>query len=472
MKFRLSDLWSWDGETTRGPYVAVGVIGFGIKHNLDRFLAYAFHRGWDIFNYWIPPEKFLRPGALSPEDYAFVAVLVATALPFIWVGTALTARRLRSIGLPVWLTVLFFAPVLNLLFFLLLSVLPARPGGASLLLFDRPSNRLLDRLIPQHGLGSAVAALLLVTPVGVLATLLSAEKLGLYGWGLFIAVPFCLGFAAVLIYGYHAPRSYLSCLAVSVVAPTILGMALLALAMEGIICLIMAGAIGLPLSVLGGTMGYLLQRRPIIMRSAPATLASLILFIPGVMGLEHAMPELAPTLVVRTAIDIDAPPERVWNGVVAFAEIPEPKEWIFRLGIAYPIRATIRGEGVGAVRHCEFSTGPFVEPIEVWDEPRLLKFSVTANPAPMQEWTPYKSIHPPHLEGFMESRGGQFLLTPLPGGRTRLEGTTWYQHHMWPAPYWQVWSDAIIHRIHLRVLNHIKGSAERKPAVTALPPAQ
>jgi uncharacterized membrane protein YhaH (DUF805 family) len=164
MKFRFSDLWSWDGETTRGPFVAVGVIGFGIKHNLDRFLAYAFHRGWDIFNYWVPPEKFLRPGALSPEDYAFVAVLVATALPFIWVGTALTAKRLRSIGLPVWLTALFFAPVLNLLFFLLLSVLPARPGGASLPLSDRPSNRFLDRLIPQHALGSAVAALLLVTP--------------------------------------------------------------------------------------------------------------------------------------------------------------------------------------------------------------------------------------------------------------------------------------------------------------------
>jgi hypothetical protein len=240
-------------------------------------------------------------------------------------------------------------------------------------------------------------------------------------------------------------------------------MALLALAMEGFICLIMAGALGLPLSVLGGTMGYLLQRRPIVMRSAPATLASLILFIPGVMGLEHARPELAPMLVIRTAIEIDAPPERVWNGVVAFAEIPEPKEWIFRLGIAYPIRATIVGEGVGAVRHCEFSTGPFVEPIEVWDAPRLLKFSVTANPAPMQEWTPYKSIHPPHLAGFLESQGGQFLLTPLPGGRTRLEGTTWYQHHMWPAPYWQVWSDAIIHRIHLRVLNHIKGSVERNP---------
>jgi hypothetical protein len=33
---------------------------------------------------------------------------------------------------------------------------------------------------------------------------------------------------------------------------------------------------------------------------------------------------------------------------------------------------------------------------------------------------------------------------------------------MWPSAYWQLWSDAIIHRIHLRVLRHIKSLAEVK----------
>ena len=45
-------------------------------------------------------------------------------------------------------------------------------------------------------------------------------------------------------------------------------------------------------------------------------------------------------------------------------------------------------------------------------------------------------------------------------GRWQLEGTTWYRHNLWPATYWQVWSDYIIHRIHLRVLEHIKERAE------------
>lgn len=170
-----------------------------------------------------------------------------------------------------------------------------------------------------------------------------------------------------------------------------------------------------------------------------------------------------PMYMVRTAIDIQAPPERVWKQVVAFSQIPPPKEWLFRAGIAYPMQATMIGSGVGAERHCVFSTGAFVEPIQVWDEPRLLKFSVTSNPAPMEEWTPYRHIEPPHLHGFLESEGGQFLLTPLPNGGTRVEGTTWYHHGLWPAAYWRLWSDAIIHRIHLRVLRHIQDEVQAQP---------
>jgi hypothetical protein len=78
----------------------------------------------------------------------------------------------------------------------------------------------------------------------------------------------------------------------------------------------------------------------------------------------------------------------------------------------------------------------------------------------MHEVTPYGRIDPPHLDSYLVSEGGQFLLTPLEGGRTRLEGTTWYRNRMWPSEYWRLWSDWIIHRIHTRVLEHVKRQAE------------
>jgi hypothetical protein len=61
------------------------------------------------------------------------------------------------------------------------------------------------------------------------------------------------------------------------------------------------------------------------------------------------------------------------------------------------------------------------------------------------------------------SKEGQFRLTRLSNNQTLLEGTTWYQHGLWPSTWWRWWSDAIIHRIHLRVLNHIRSLAEGHP---------
>jgi hypothetical protein len=117
---------------------------------------------------------------------------------------------------------------------------------------------------------------------------------------------------------------------------------------------------------------------------------------------------------------------------------------------------------VGAVRHCVFSTGEFVEPIIVWDEPHLLKFGVTSQPRVMDEWSLYRNLRPRHLENYLVSREGQFLLKRLPNGRTKLEGTTWYRNRFWPEQYWRVWSDYIIHTIHERVLVHIKSLSENR----------
>ena len=210
----------------------------------------------------------------------------------------------------------------------------------------------------------------------------------------------------------------------------------------------------LPLGAIGGSLAYRRERSKIGSGSV-----AMLLLLPSA-SLIWDFNAKPPLFDVRTSIEIAAPPELVWKHVVTFSDLEEPQEWYFRAGLAYPKRARIEGSGPGAVRYCEFSTGPFVEPIEVWNEPRLLRFSVTENPPPMHEWSPYAQVLPKHLRGYLISKRGQFLLTRLPNGHTLLEGTTWYQHGLWPAQYWRLWSDAIIHRIHLRVLTHIRKLSE------------
>jgi hypothetical protein len=163
---------------------------------------------------------------------------------------------------------------------------------------------------------------------------------------------------------------------------------------------------------------------------------------------------------VDSSIVIHADRETVWNVVVAFPPIPDDNlPWYFRTGVAYPVRAEINGEGVGAVRKCVFSTGPFIEPITRWEKPQRLSFDVIDQPCPMHELSPYK-IHPPHLDNYLRSQKGEFRLVDLGNGTTLLEGTTWYKNRMWPQEYWGQWSDAIIHQVHLRVLEHIRQHAE------------
>jgi uncharacterized membrane protein YhaH (DUF805 family) len=448
---RLRSLLTWHGRIGRAAYAAVGTTLVVVKYGLDRLVADAFGRDWDYFDYWTPSSYALRD--LPRGQWSFFAALLGLSLPFLAVGLALTSRRLRDVGLPLWLLALFFVPVVNLFFFVLLALLPPREGT------ERPIGP-IARAATQSKWRSAVAGTVLVGIVAVALVIFGVDALGSYGWGLFVASPFCLGVVSVLVFAYAEPRTLRACVGVGGASVVVASIALIAVAQEGAICLFMAVPLTLPLGALGGAVGYTLQRRRVRAAGTPHVMCSLLLVGPLVMGVESAAHRRPPLIVLRTSVIVDAPPAVVWRRVVAFPPLAPPRELVFRTGIAYPIGARIDGRGVGAIRRCSFSTGDFVEPITVWDAPRLLRFDVRAQPPPMKELSPYGAIHPPHLDGFLRSARGQFLLRQLPHGRTLLEGTTWYRNRMWPSAYWRLWSDALIHRIHRRVLRHVERLAE------------
>lgn len=455
---RLSDFWTWRGTVGRAKYAALGVSLFAIKHLIDRVIALSFGYQFAIFGYWVETDYGIQD--ISQTKAAFFACLVVVALPFIWIGVVLTLRRLRDAGLPLWFVVFFFAPFANLLFFLILTFVPSSARASAGVAPVGALQRAVSRIIPTSNIGSAAMGVLVTAFLGVIFTLLSVNALGQYGWGLFIGIPFFLGLNSVLIYGIHAPRSIGKCLSVAVLSVVLVAAAIFVFAFEGLICLLMAAPPALVLAIFGGATGYFVQRRYPIRSEVFQAFTLVVLLCPSLIIIEKAMVLETPACVVRTTIVINAPPERVWQHVVSFSELRPPNEALFATGVAYPTRAQIDGTGVGATRHCVFSTGEFVEPITAWDQPRLLKFNVTSQPPVMKEWSLSKDVRPPHLENYLVSRQGQFLLTPLEGGRTMLEGTTWYENRMWPGRYWQLWSDFIIHRIHHRVLAHVKELSE------------
>ena len=467
MRIQPSLLWTWNRTIDRVPYVALGVVLFLIKFAIDWTISTRlFGQPWSPFDYLVwPNDRVLRVFELNDPERAFSLTMLVVSLPFIWTGVILTLHRLRATGLPLTLVLFFFVPLVNLLLFLILVLLPTQEFLTAVAV-PEPVRRRLEPLriahrsiVRQSYWRSGLVSLAVTVPLSVLAFMLGAQVLQSYGFSLFVGSPFALGMISVMLFGFSRPQPLGMCILVAMSAATLAGVVVLAIALEGAICLIMAAPIAFFLAFLGALVGYAIQSRPWLSEQSATLLLALVFLMPALMAAESANEPDPMVRAVHTEVVIDAAPEQVWPHVIAFPPLPEPDDWFFRTGIAYPQRAEIFGRGIGAERHCIFSTGTFVEPIDVWEPPSLLRFRVSEQPEPMREWSLY-SIHPAHLDNYLQSRQGEFRLERLPNGGTRLVGTTWYTNRMWPAPYWNIWSDYIIHRIHERVLTHIKRLTE------------
>jgi uncharacterized membrane protein YhaH (DUF805 family) len=453
-------MWKRNGRVNRATYFIAGFVCFAIKHNLDRLLAYKSGLQWHIWNYWDPLAVATHPNNLNVPERQFLALLLLTALPFIWIGVTMTEKRLRDAGQPLWLTVLFFAPVVNLLFFALLCVLPSRGTfGES----AQPQNSRWSStgFWPRSRLGSAALGVIVPAVLGTFVAWFDLRYLGSYGFTLFIALPFVMGYKATWVHCLTQPRGFFDVLAVVTLTVFLAGVGIAAVAIEGLACLAMAAPIAWLLAAFGGLPAHTIHNDPTAERPATATFAVLVFALPALLGAERIAPPPVPRFQVRTSIDIAAPPQLVWRRLIAFPPMPEAKEWPFRLGIAYPIEARLQGEGLTGDRECRFSTGSFKEPILAWEPAKHFAFAVADEPLLMKETSPYGNIHVRHLEDHdFQPERSDFVLVALVDGGTGLEGTTTYQNKMWPGAYWRLWTDAIVHSIHHRVFAHVKALSE------------
>jgi hypothetical protein len=378
------------------------------------------------------------------------------------VGAWLTLRRLLDAGLPRWLAVLFFVPFAKFLFFALCAVVPTRDAPKVTALPAGPyrESRFVVQPLQRPGVAYLVATVAgAVVNLGAMGT--AVWLLKDYGVTVFILSPAVAGFASgLLIHKVSARARGVHALLAAMSGYLLTMVVVVAVAAEGAGCLVMASPLLGGAAMVGGLVGHLVGTSVPRQDLATPGVSALVL-LPLSLAIEHATPvgDVAPA-PVESVVEVDAPPEVVWKRVLAFPPLAPPTETIFRAGIAAPTSATIEGSGVGAVRRCEFTTGTFVEPIDTWVEGRELAFSVASQPDPMREQVLFAGPRPPHLDGYLRSTRGQFLLEPLPGGRTRLVGRTWYEVRMAPSWYWRFLSDRIIHAIHLRVLTHVARLAE------------
>jgi len=430
------------------------------SYSLNGFSLAAVKYVGDLTLVWLTTGQFWKPTDYLLTTHSLLATTLPGApewlmpalgiwtLPFLWIGATLTLRRALDAGVSPWWTLAFFVPYLNYLLMAALCLIPSSPNTA------RSSSvvKLSGKRTPSALRGIAAGVVL-----GIVMAVFGVLYKGQYGFSLFLGTPFAMGALTAFIFnrGYSATRK--ETIQVTFFMFAFVAGLLFLFAFEGALCIAMAIPLGLIVGLLGAAVGRAIAQSG--GRAMPPAITAMLL-LPLSIAFEPAKLTGHVLHEVQSSVVINAPPERVWTHVIAFEPIAEPADLVFRLGIAYPRYAHIEGDGLHAVRYCVFSTGPFVEPITAWEPGKRLEFDVRSSPDPLRELSFYKNVSPPHLHGYLRSRRGEFRLVALPDGRTRLEGSTWYELEMAPEAYWRLWTDFLIHRIHDRVLQHIKAEAE------------
>jgi hypothetical protein len=400
--------------------------------------------GWPLqadAEFWLMPWRSLAriPGlSAGSAALAFAVGLAAAGLL-----ASLSFGRARQSGQGFMLAAFAVVPVAQVVAVAVLAALPVEAG-------DEPAP-------PDEGANVAaiieglLAGLLLI----LFAVILSTLVFGSYGWGLFVLTPFLVGVTT----GYLANRDGVIGLGRTnslVLASTALGgLALIAFALEGLICIILAAPLAAGVAVVGGAIG---RQLAIARRGGPTPLMSVAL-LPFVFALEAAMP---PNIVIETreSIDVAAPPADVWRALTATDDIEPDAGLVFRLGLAYPLRSRILRGGVGGERIGIFSTGIARERITSWLPGRSLAFAVLSQPPAMAELSPYAEVHAPHVRGYFETVSTSFTLQPLPGGGTRLMASAGHVLRLDPVLYWEPVARWAIRQNVRRVLAHVRARAE------------
>ena len=301
---------------------------------------------------------------------------------------------------------------------------------------------------------------LIVSLLATVAVVYATEQFKHYGSALFIGVPLAMGLLITALYQHGREWKWEVPFVLTWVSMALTAALLLLCKIEGFVCILMAAVLIAGMALIGILIGWTLMAivRSRARRNQLHCLA--ILCVPLAMNWEASHPPTPPILEQTTSIEVDASPDVAWQFIPAFPAIETPPAGWLSSGVAYPIASEIDGSGVGATRRCIISTGAMPEVVTAWEPGKRLEFDVLKTPPAMVESNPFGEVHAPHLEGYFEARRGRFLLIELPGGRTRIEGTSWFAHDLWPQWYWEPVTRHTVSQIHQRVLTHIKALSE------------
>lgn len=372
------------------------------------------------------------------------AVIFAYSLLVAWLLALLSFKLAQRTNRGFLLGVLSVVPVVQLAAIALNAILPSKEALDE----DGQATRRASKGVAL-GLLAGIALI-------VLAVLISAVTFGAYGWGLFVMTPFLVGITTGYLVNSESDLGSSRTMKLAIASAGLGSLALVVLALEGIVCILLAAPLAVPIVMLGAALGRGLAVARHNRRNPLASVAVL----PMIFMLEAAIPPEVP-IATQYEIEIGATADRVWKALTSPEPIAVPPGLPAIAGLAYPMSGKLEGEGVGAKRIGAFSTGTATELVTEWKRNRVLAFSVEDQPPPMEEMSPYRRVHAPHLQGYFLTGETRFELTPIGSNRTLLRVASEHKLRIDPVPYWAPIARLAIRQNVERVLEDIKEKSEK-----------
>ena len=440
--------FSFEGEIRRLPYAVWSSAIFFSQHLLTiiafRIAGTPLEIDWRFL--FVPLRSFVtQTYASSPTLLLVFVYLLAVS----WALAGLAFRRAANADVGGWIAAAAMVPFIQVPIIGSLSLLRLLPRARCLRRRSAST---------RSGWASAAHGVIVGIALTLLAVALSTLAFRSYGYGVFVLAPFVIGAAAAWI--RQSPFRYRR-------RPNRAGRDRGDGARRRRACAGSAGRRDLHRPGLAARYWRGVDRRPA--RERHRSLAASGRPARGrspassccrsSSRLKVVLPP-ATDFATRQTIDVAAPPEIVWDSIVDMERIEEPSALPFRLGVAYPLGGEIVGEGVGAVRRGEFSTGIAIERVTEWIPNRKLAFVVVEDVPSMRELSPYEACTHRISSAISKPVRRASSCSKTSDGGTRDRRADGALLKLDPVLYWLPLARWMVHENNMRVLDHIRRQAE------------
>jgi hypothetical protein len=156
--------------------------------------------------------------------------------------------------------------------------------------------------------------------------------------------------------------------------------------------------------------------------------------------------EIAQRATVVTRMIFNAPPAKVWDGLVFYEELGSRPPWHLRLLLPVPIGTEGKVSAVGDEATCLYEGGHLLKRITKIHRGDLYEFEVAEQTL--------------SVGGGMRLSGGRYSLRGQPDGRTEVSVETRYLSRKWPRWFWRPLEKMVCHLFHRYLLGSMRRQVE------------